>query len=594
MKKISRKAFLKTSSLAVVAAFNPPNLLGGSPSIAEPIDEEMLNRLVKANDKSVEQALGRMSSPQRRQYYRNLSGSFSIFAAALSHPQSKYYRSTDVLKALDIVIDRLLSFQYPDGTLDSAGNRQSPPDTAFILDSLCPAAMILKENESKAIVPVRTKLDAFLLAAGEGIRTGGVHTPNHRWEICATLAKLYKLYGDQKYVDRIDEWLLEGIFQNSDGNYPERSRNYAVVENQAFITIGEILNRPALFDIVSRNLVSNYYYMESDGELVSLDSRRQDQFKPISSWKMYSSYRFMAIHGNNDFFASIAREIERVDEFDQYFLSGALPHFMSNATLKREMPKGETLPSSFTKHFTASDLVRIRREDITASIFGGNDKPLTVASGRSCNPTFFTFRKGSAILEYARLSTSFFNTGYVRSDGLKKEGNRYSLHEKKEAYYYYPMPESKRNAQGDYKLTPSLDGRFWSKMDFGSRPKKTLVLESNIAIEEVDNSFRIEIDIDGDGAENVEVTLDLCFRDGGKFTGAMQGENEKDFFLKGESAKYTVGSDTIEIGPGIAEHTNVARLDGEVYSTHFGSIKGDGQHLYISGLVPFKHALTIK
>ncbi|MEZ4826812.1 MAG: hypothetical protein R3C61_11060 [Bacteroidia bacterium] len=71
------------------------------------------------------------------------------------------------------------------------------------------------------------------------------------------------------------------------------------------------------------------------------------------------------------------------------------------------MPKGKPLPETYTQHFTESDLVRIKRGAITVSIFGGNDLPLTVASGRSCNPTFFTFRKGAAIMEYARLSTSF-------------------------------------------------------------------------------------------------------------------------------------------------------------------------------------------
>ena len=592
MTKISREAFLKTSSLAIIAAFNPANLFGESGTVTDSMDDLMLDRLVKANDQSVEKMLQTISSPQQRQYYRNLSGSFSIFTAAFSHPKSFYYGSNDVLKALDSILDKLLKLQYPDGTLDSGGNRKSPPDTAFLLESLYPSAIILKENQTKEIVSVKTRLDEFLLAAGEGIRTGGVHTPNHRWEICSVLAKLYNLYGDKKYVSRIDEWLAEGIYQNSDGNYPERSRNYAVVENEAFITIGEILNRPEFFEIVSRNLNANYYYMESDGELVSLDSRRQDQFRPISSWKTYLTYRYMAIHQNSDFFASIAREIESHDGFDRYILSTALPHFMCSSILKREMPKGKILPATFTKHFKESDLIRIKRGNITASIFGGNDLPLTVASGRSCNPTFFTFRKRAAILEYARLSSSFFNTGYIRSAGLKKDENRYILYEKKEAYYYDPMPEDKRNEKGDYELTPSLDGRFWSKMDFGSRPKKTLMLESKIVIEEVKNSFRIDIEIVG--TENVEVTLDLCFRDGGKFEGVLQGENEKDFFLEDGFAKYTLGSDTIEVGPGKHAHANIRALDGEVYSTHFGSIKGEGQHLYITGLVPFKHSLAIR
>lgn len=592
MKKISREAFLKTSSLAVVAAFNPPNIFGSRPTVTDSMDEVMLNRLVKATDKSVERFLAMLSLPQQRQYYRNLSESFSVLTAAFSQPKSLYHGSNDVLKALNNILDQLLKFQYPNGTLDSGGNRKSPPDTAFLLDSLCPAAIILKENEREEIASLKNKLNEFLLAAGEGIRTGGVHTPNHRWEICAVLAQLYKLYGDKKYVDRIEEWLAEGIYQNADGNYPERSRNYAVVENQAFITIGEILNRPEFFNIVSNNLTSNYYYMELDGELVSLDSRRQDQFRPISSSRNYLTYRYMAIHANSDFFASIALEIERFDDFDRLILDKALPHFMSSSILIREMPKGKPLPTTFTKHFIESDLVRIKRGDITASIFGGNDKPLTVASGRSCNPTFFTFRKGSAILEYARLSTAFFNTGYVRSEGLKKDGNKYFLYEKKEAYYYHPLPENKRNEEGDYPLNPSLDGRFWSKMDFGARQKTTLTLESQIVIEEVENSFKLDISVDG--AENVEVTLDLCFRAGGKFEGVLQEQSEKDFFLDTGFAKYTFGSDSIEVGPGKHEHERINGLDGEVYSTHFGSIKGEGLHLYITGFVPFKHSMIFR
>ena len=592
MKKICREEFLKTASLAVLATLNSPNLLGGSTNAGNSIDELMMERLVKANDQTVKRSLPLISSSQQRQYYRNLSGSFSILAAAFSHPKSIYYNSNDVLKGMEIILDKLRKFQYPNGTLDAGGNRKSPPDTAFLLDSLCPAAIILKENEATEIVSVKTKLDEFLLAAGEGIRTGGVHTPNHRWEICSTLAKLYKLYGDEKYINRIDEWLAEGIYQNSDGNYPERSRNYAVVENQAFITIAEILNRSELFSIVSKNLEANFYYMEPNGELVSLDSRRQDQFRPISSWKTYTTYRYMAIQDNSAFFASIAREIERSEGFDRNFLSRALPHFMSSPVLTKEMPKGQDLPSSYTKHFKDSELVRIKKGDITASIFGGNDLPLTVASGRSCNPTFFSFRKGAAILEYARLSSSFFNTGYIRSKGLKKEGNRYSLYEKKEAYYYDPMPENKRNKNGDYLLSPSLDGRFWSKMDFDSRPKTTLTLESKIVIEEVGKSFRIDLDITG--TENVEITLDLCFREGGTFEEVLEGFNEKEAFLEEGNAKYRVGKDTIEVGPGKFEHSHINNLDGEVYSTHFGSIKGKGQHLYITGLVPFKHSLTIK
>ncbi|MEZ4826814.1 MAG: hypothetical protein R3C61_11070 [Bacteroidia bacterium] len=119
MKKISREAFLKTGSLAVIAAFNPPNLFGASFTETDSIDEAMLSRLVKANDTSVEQFLKTLSSTRQRQYYRNLSESFSMLTAAFSHPKSLYYGSDEVLNAMSSTIDKLRAFQYPDGTLDS-------------------------------------------------------------------------------------------------------------------------------------------------------------------------------------------------------------------------------------------------------------------------------------------------------------------------------------------------------------------------------------------------------------------------------------------------------------------------------------------
>lgn len=592
MKGITRAEFLKTTTLAVTTAFLPSNLFGKSSTIVALSDELMLTRLVNANDRSVKKILKNGSSVLRRQYYRGLSRNFSILTAAFAHPKSSYFRSSAVRKVMNDTIDQLKSLQYPNGSLDAGGNRKSPPDTAFLLEALYPSAIILRANDREETSALKSKLEDFLRAAGEGIVQGGVHTPNHRWEISSVLCKLYDLFGDNKYVDRVEEWLAEGVYQNADGNYPERSRNYADVENQAFLTIGELLNRPEFFGIVSKNLNATYYYMEADGELVSLDSRRQDQFKPISILKSYLTYRYMAIYENNNFFASIAKEMEGFEDFESDVLSTALPDFMASPLLSKEMPKGERLPSAYHKYFKESDLVRIKKGAMTASIFGGNDLPLRVASGRSCNPTFFTFRKGKAILEYARLSTSFFNTGYVRSEGLERKGDKYLLQEKKEAYYYQPLPQKIINKEGDYKLSESLDRRFWSKMDFAARPKDTLTLESRIVIEEIGDGFRMDIEVSG--TDNVEVTLDLCFRDGGSFKGAIKGEDKRDFFLEDGFAKYTSGSDTIEVGPGKYEHGNINGLDGEVYSTHFGSIKGKGQHLYICGLAPFKHTLTIK
>ena len=524
-------------------------------------------------------------------YYRYLSGSVANLSAAYCHPKSAFFKSGQILPVFEAAIKKLTALQYADGTLDSGGNRHSAPDTAFLLESLCSAAFILQEHDFAELADVKKQLEQFLRKAGEGLRTGGVHTPNHRWVVCAMLAKLYSLYKDQKYLDRIEQWLAEGVYIDADGQYPERSRNYAVVENNSLITLGHLLQRPDLLDMARKNLQATYYYMEDDGELVTLDSRRQDQYQPISITSFYRAYRYMAIHSNDGFLAAVARKIETLANFTESVVSRALPSFMERPLLAQKLPQATALPSAYNKHFSTSALVRIKNGDRSASIYGGNDKPMVIASGRSCIPTFFTFRKASAVLEYARISTSFFSMGYFRSDGLIRKGNRYLLSEQKKAYYYHPLPADKRNKHGDYKLSPSLDGRFWSKMDFGARPATELTLDSVVTIEELQDGFKIDLAFAG--AERVEVVLDLCFKAGGRLEGALQGDDKDDYFLKEGYAFYTFGNDAIKVGPGMAEHMNVMRLDGEEYSTHFGSIKGKGLHLYITGLVPFKHTLTI-
>lgn len=593
MNKINRLEFLKMSALGLAASMVPLNMWSMNNNLtSNNYDEELLKRLVKSNDISVDGYLEFGNKNLRTRSYRPFSEAFAVLAASYCHPDSKYYRSRAILSKLEEIITKLLQFQYPNGTLDSGGNRQSPPDTAFILEHMCAAAAVFNRQDFAEINNVSKELNKFLLNAGEGLITGGVHTPNHRWEVSSALARLYSIFHDERYIKRIDEWLAEGIYINDDGQYPERSRNYSVVVDGSLITIGRILNRPSLFEIVKKNLNATYYYMETNGDLVTLDSRRQDQNFSISISLYYLFYRHLAVYYKDETLAAVAKKIETFDDFEKFVLSQSLIFFMENSSLCAKLNTNKKLPTDYSKLFAQSGLARIRRGNITASIFGGNDKPLIIASGRSCNPNFLTFRKGSAILEYARLSTSFFNTGYFRSDGVIKDGNKYIMRKKKEAYYYQPMPENKRDINGDYKLTESLDGRFWSKMDFESRPKTTLSLETGIVIEEENGAFKIDFEVNG--PKDVEVTLEFCFNRHGNLEGVIPGYEKDDYFLKDGYAKYISGNDIIEIGPGKTGHNNIRRLDGEVYSTHFGSIKGEGIHVYITGLIPFKHSVTIK
>jgi len=556
-------------------------------------DNQLMQKLIYNNDQSVKDliAKGPLNPDIRLNNFRPLATSIAVISASASNSGSAHYRSAVLSERLNQRMDIILKGQYSDGTVDAGGNRQSPPDTAFVLEHICLAATVLKLDGHKDLQPVTEKLKKFILSAGEAMVNGGVHTPNHRWVISAALANINALYPDAKYVHRIDEWLSEGIYLNEDGHFLERSSTYSAVIDKAFITMARLLNRPELLDPVHKNLTTYYYYTELNGDVVSVDSRRQDQFSTSRITRFYLQYRYMAIITGNPLFTEIARKIGSLPEFKDQVMAHSLAAFMENKELQKELPDSGDPDDDFEKLFTHSNLARIRRGNISVTIFGGNDKPIQVISGRSSNPNFLSFRKGKAILKYMRLSTSFFRMGYFSSDGLIKEGRTYRLKERKEAYYYQPLDKNSVQGNGDYRLSASPDGRFWNKMDFDSR-KKSDVKEQITAIDITETDGVLDIDIKVTGPPNVEVTLEMCFNEMGKLTGVVPASNNN-YFLESGSGSYTLGEDVVHFGPGKNEHKKISRLESEQYTYHQGSLRTAGLYVYLTGYTPFSHKITL-
>ncbi len=257
MKNISRNTFLKQSMGISASLFLIPSL--SFPGFSRPVgmdESELWNRMVKANDDHV-QALMDHGDAANKHGGRSYGYNFAMLASAYCCADSRFHKSTMVVDLLDYTTGKLMENQRPDGTIN-AGNLESPPDTAFIMEPLCAGVFILHQNKNKQLSLVKSKIKDFVLKTGEALVVGGVHTPNHRWVVCHALARINQLYPDQKYVNRIDEWLSEGIYMDRDGHYPERSMNYSDVENNAFIAMGRLLDRPNLFDAPRKSLEMTY------------------------------------------------------------------------------------------------------------------------------------------------------------------------------------------------------------------------------------------------------------------------------------------------------------------------------------------------
>jgi len=596
MNPISRGEFLKLGSLSLLGALVSDAVLANDrffSATTTKVDSLLMKKLLLSNDEKVEQLLQKelTDAAIRLSSYRSLAGTIAIFVASVSHTESKFYKSKIVVERLNQSADILLKGQYSDGTVDAGGNRQSPPDTAFVLESICSAATVLNSNKQTQLEALRNKLKKFIQNAGESMITGGVHTPNHRWVVCAALAHINSLYPDVRYINRINQWLAEGIYLNQDGHYSERSGVYSAVIDKALITMATLLNKPELLDIVQKNLITYYYYTEPNGDLVTVDSKRQDQFMNLTVSKFYLQYRFMAIHTANPMFIYMVNLIEKSPDFDHSVISNVLIDFIENPELQQQIPEISNTGNNFEQFFAVSNLARIRREKTSITIFGGNDKPIMIVSGRSSNPNFLMYRKGDAILKYMRLSSSFFRMGYFSSDGIEKVGNKYILKETKQGDYYQPLAPEFLKADGDYQLSESKDKRFWNKMDFENRVASNIKTQTT-TIEIEENKGELILDFKVEGPPNVEITIEMCFKEGTQIAGATV-EEKGNYFLKSGNAQLSMGTDKIEIGPGLTEHLNVNNLDSEEYTYHQGSLRTEGLHVYITGLTPFQHKMTI-
>jgi hypothetical protein len=593
MKTTNRKVFLKHAlGWTSLIIFNPTILQSSNLwNKRLSVENALYKRVIIANNKAVD-SLITVLSKEITVLKRDLGFDFANLAAAFCTPESTYYQRTELVPLMEKIMAFLLKEQNSDGTLD-IGNIESPPDTAFILEPICGATSFLTTHPSKTLHTVLDLAKQFILKAGDALTEGGIHTPNHRWVVSAALAQIHALYPNPKYVKRIDEWFSENLFIDKEGHYLERSMIYSQVIDRSLMTIARLLDRPQLLETVRKNLNMVAYYLEPNGDLVTTDSRRQDQFRTVNVLPFYLDYRYLAISDKNRDYAGMAQFIENMPNFDDIVLSKALFCFLETPLLKQELPVARPLNTNYEQFLKQTNLVRIRRNQQTATIFGGTDFPTIIGSGRSTSPNFFSYRKGDAILKYMRLSCDFFSTGYFRSNGVQKEGNKYVLYQKREVPYYQPLPADKKQKDGDYKLSQSIDTRFWNKMDFENRPLSNVkVLELKVTIEEKNGGFELVFDIDG--TDKIDVTLEFCFKEGGKTSPMRTFEEQPDnLFLENGVGTYTFGHNTIQFGTGSFKHNRVKGLEGEIYTSHFGNLRTDGIHVFITGKTPFKQTITL-
>jgi len=580
MDELGRRAFLVTAAGLAVAGMGRRGVERRQQPGSGSRDEALVRDLVRRNDDRIPGLLERQERGASHRWAGGVPNEFGIFTAgdtaglvsalacAIAAEGSRGHHDTDLLGRLQQAARFLLKIQHDDGTIDLySTNFHSPPDTAFVLEGLCPACAILERAGWPPLAPVVADLRRFIARAAEALATGGVHTPNHRWVVCGALARAHALAPDPRYVSRIDAWLAETIDIDPDGQYTERSTTvYSPIVNRALLTVARILGRPALREPVRRNLDLTLYFVHPDGEVVTEASRRQDRYQRGTLARYYYAYRTMARLDGDGRFAAVARRLEREE---RPALVGELPAFLEDAEFGQPLPPDAPVPADYARVFAHSGLARIRRGGISATIAADN-------------ASWFSLRKGAAALEAVRLASAFFGKGQFSGARLESSGGRYSLRQTLDGPYFQPFTADQIAGGVVPKLTPN--GTLAADRRAVRAQSNVQTLDTAVIVEESGGGFTLSISVDG--TAEVPVALELAFRRGGQLDGVEPVPGIPDaFLLRADAGRYTFGGQTIAFGPGRVEHT-WTQLRGALP-------KWDGLSVYLTGFTPFRTDLRI-
>ena len=534
---------------------------------------ELLSQLIRINDERVENYLKRQITDPQHQDKGALPNRYGLITpqsatafisttvSSYIEKDSAFYLASPLFPRMVDAAHHLLSLQHEDGTIDYyATNFHSTPDLAFVVGRLAISCKVLLRQASPDLEPLVSPLKQFLRQAGNALLVGGIHTPNHRWVVSMALARIHELLPDLRYVERIETWLTEKIDIDADGQYTERSTHvYSPFTDRWLITLSRLLNKPALLEPVRQNLDMTMHLIHPNGELVTEISRRQDQYSRGTLQNYYYPYRYMAMHDKNRQYAALASQIPTWVPASS--LLWTLTHFQEEPELSGELPVPTKLPLSYRKHFPHAQLIRIREQELDASILGNNS-------------VFFTLHKGKAVLEGVRMASAFFGKGQFRSDTLEEKEGTIILTQELEAPYYQPFPAEELPRDGN-----------WENMPREKRSQSEIQsLISKITIQQKETGFRLQIAVTG--TDHVPLAIELGFRKGGTLEGVKPLPEIEDAYLaEAAGGMYTYEGEQVRFGPGHSAHT-WTQLRGALP-------KLSAQSVYITGLTPFHFELTI-
>lgn len=573
----------------------------------------MYKQLVASNDLAVESGRSRQVLDPGSRYYggtidpgtgvawvNHTTGTpteMCYWGAALANPDSKYYRDEALLDRLRLATEFVLRAQHEDGSISPGWtNYHSPPDTAFVVVGYAQLYQLLAQQEWPPLQPVLDNMLLFLKRTLPVMLTGGCHTPNHRWVLCAALGFLHELFGLEELVQRADQWLAEGMDITPDGEWTERSNGiYSAVSDIMLIHAARLLGRPQLLEPVRLNLRMMVYLVHPSGEVVTDYSGRQDLGSVHDLSPYYLPYAILARSDQDALFAGMAEWAGRALGHPGVSSVNVLVRMLLEPELRLPFETVADLPVNYETILNGDFLRHSYLQDMTAAGHQGRifhsrlhtDFGAPVARYRDGatsvtliteTPSFFALRHGAVRLLAVQLASCFY-PGYVPMQEMTKLSAGYRLAGEQKKGYYGPVEGA---------LLPPMAGAAvspWYLLPHQSRPlthEQTFRVEAEVQRTDTGWTLRVHCEEPGE----VMTRLSFVFGREGSFTsGELQAVEADCYLWSGGTLRYSCGEDWMELTGGELGHLAAGVREAK--------LQNNCKAVLVNVLTPFDKTFTL-
>lgn len=287
--------------------------------------------------------------------------------------KSQYYGDAELIRQCEDYFNTMLSQQNHQGFISLLDcNIDSPPDTAFHINWYAMIYKYLQKKDARQWQGVMDKIRLFIERGADGLRSGGFHTPNHRWVISCALGFAYDMFKKEQYKIRAEEFLSEGLDINSFGEWTEKSNSiYNAACDLCLYHTATIFKKDYIFEAVRRNLNMMMYLFHPNGYIVTEYSTRQDKARKVKMGADYAIvYQFMAQMDKNEHYswlAARAAEDSGYNEFiyiyDEVFDFKEIPQKPISSSYTVLINEGEKEKGGF-----GNNVLRHRRDELSVTV----------------------------------------------------------------------------------------------------------------------------------------------------------------------------------------------------------------------------------